>query len=249
LKVQGNIQRALNGFLSSSISDVDLYLSKNIPNFLVILAIWSRFMKNNRDRRIMKIFWFDVETTGLDARKNDIVQLAYQLEIDGEIVKSSDLKFRPINVNAIEEKALEVNGLTVDEIMQYPDAKEQYCNLVNELSQYIDKYDRNDKAYPAGYNVNFDYNFLMAFPYKVGDKYGFGSFLNHALIDPLPIINNLLAFNAISPAENRKLETMCSIFGIDINAHDAASDINATRELYYKLMCRFSFDGQDYWKR
>ena len=32
-----------------------------------------------------KVFWFDVETTGLDSKIHDIIQLACIIEINGEI--------------------------------------------------------------------------------------------------------------------------------------------------------------------
>ncbi len=196
----------------------------------------------------MKILWFDVETTGLNPDKNDIVQLGFQLEIDGNIVEQGDLRFRPINPDEIEMKALEVCNLTVEEIMGYPDAREQYENFLRILDNHIDKFNRDDKAFPAGYNVGFDYGFLMAMPRKLGDRYGFGSYFNHMLLDPMPIINNLLSVNALEPVPvNRKLETMANMFGIQIEAHDAVSDINATRELYYTLMRRFTFDGKPHW--
>jgi len=35
--------------------------------------------------------------------------------------------------------------------------------------------------------------------------------------------------------ENYKLETVCAHFGITLYAHNAISDIKATRELYYLL--------------
>ena len=37
-------------------------------------------------------------------------------------------------------------------------------------------------------------------------------------------------------AENDKLETMCNYFGIEIEAHNALSDIEATKKLY-ELIC------------
>ncbi len=40
----------------------------------------------------------------------------------------------------------------------------------------------------------------------------------------------------LNSAENDKLETMCNYFGIGIEAHNALSDIEATKKLY-ELIC------------
>lgn len=196
----------------------------------------------------MKALWFDVETTGLDSRLNDIIQLGYQLEIDGNIVTKGDLRFRPINPNNIDQTALRVCNVTTEEIMQYPDTRTQYEAFTKDIDRFIDKYNPADKAYPCGYNVFFDYQFLTALPYKIGEKYGIGSYLNHILLDPLPILNNLIAFNAIKRPPDRKLETICKIFNIPLDPHDAASDINATRELFYLLMSKVTYNGENYWR-
>ncbi len=196
----------------------------------------------------MKILWFDVETTGLDSRINDIIQLGYQLEIDGKIATEGDIRMRPVNPDAIDPTALRICNLTKDEIMQYQDTRSQYELFVKDLDRFIDKFDRADKAYPAGYNVAFDYQFLTALPYKIGERYGIGSYINHMLLDPLAILNNLIAFGAMAKPADRKLETMCKIFGIPLEAHDAKNDIIATRKLYNILMSKFAYNGIEYWK-
>ena len=186
----------------------------------------------------MKIFWFDVETTGLNPEVNDIIQLGYVFEIDGKEVESGELFLKPLNFEAIDERALQVNGITRDRLEQFPEPCIQFSKMKEILGNHIDKYDRNDKAYVGGYNVGFDYGFLSALARKCGDRYGFGSFLNHVQLDPLSIINVLHAHGKLPyDAPNRKLVTMCNVFGVDLeHAHDAVSDVKATRKLYYKVL-------------
>ena len=43
-----------------------------------------------------KIFYFDTETTGLDPKRHDIIQLAYIVEINGEVKEEGEFKLQPI---------------------------------------------------------------------------------------------------------------------------------------------------------
>jgi DNA polymerase-3 subunit epsilon len=181
-----------------------------------------------------KRFYFDVETTGLDPKENDIIQLAYIIEIDEKIEKSGDITMQPFNYETVSDEALQVHGRTLEEIKTYKKPETSYLELLGILSKYIDKYDKTDKFQPAGYNVRFDLDFLKEFFIKNGDKY-FGSFFNYKTIDPLQILYFLDGIGRIKPLENYKLITVCEYFEIEIKAHDALSDIRATKELIEKL--------------
>jgi DNA polymerase-3 subunit epsilon len=190
-----------------------------------------------------KILFFDSETSGLNPYLNDVVQLAYILEINNKIVTKGDLKFRPINENTIEEDALAIAGFTKAQVMEFPDSLEQYEKFTSDIGQYIDKYDRTDKASPAGYNVYFDYKFLMELQNKLNIKYGLGCYLNHRIQDPMLLLSILVVNGFFPDLENLKLETICKYLKIPHKAHDAMSDISATRELYYLLLKKTTFDG------
>ncbi len=112
----------------------------------------------------MKVLYFDVETTGTDPKVNDIVQLSGLIEIDGKIKEKFDFKMRPqdnglpgfIKNAIVDPEALAINGLTEEEIWNFADPKEVHKEIVKIFAKYIDKYDKSDKFYPAGYNVRFD---------------------------------------------------------------------------------------------
>jgi len=177
-----------------------------------------------------KILYFDVETTGLDPVANDIIQIGLIIEIGGREVERHDIKIQPFNYDNIELSALETHNITIDEMREYMDPKAAYRELVNILSRHVNKYDRHDKYYPAGFNVKFDLDFLKQFFLKCGDKYGVGSFQNWRYIDPLPVLYMLDCYGEIS-LPNYKLETVAEHFDIPIKAHDALSDIEATIKL------------------
>lgn len=180
-----------------------------------------------------KIFYFDVETTGINWWENDITQLGFIIEIDGEIKVEKDLLAKPVNWKTISPEALKVTGKTIEDLEKHPPAEEMYKELVDTMAQYVDKFDKNDKFYPAGYNVQFDLYFLEEFFRRNNDKY-LGSLINWKRLDPLPILY-MMDFNGSMRLPNYKLETVCNHFGIEIKAHDAFSDIRATRDLLHKL--------------
>jgi len=184
-----------------------------------------------------KIFWHDVETTGLYKDENDIHQLALLIEINGEIVEEADIKMKPTRTENIDQEALKICNVTEEQIMSYPEAKIGYCQIQAILDKHINKYNKRDKAFVGGYNVPFDYEFFNDFGKRIGQsKYGWGSYLNHCKVDPLQFVGTLQIKGLLPILANRKLGTFCEHFGIEIKAHDALSDIKATRELYLKFL-------------
>lgn len=182
----------------------------------------------------MKVLYFDTETTGIDHKIHDVVQLSGLIEIDGKVEEEFDLYCQPFDFNSINENALAVNKTTVENLKKYPTPKEMYSTFISILAKYVDKFDRNDKFTPAGYNIGFDIEFMNSFFKKNGDNY-WGSWQNWSGIDVLPIIRYLAYMKAIDPVENYKLETICQCFKIKIDAHNALGDIKATRSLLKEL--------------
>ncbi len=181
-----------------------------------------------------KILYFDVETTGLDAKFNEIIQIAYIIEVDGIIKHRGNRLMRPTNMLNVSPKALEITGKTLEEIEKYPVQESQFVRFSDDLGKYVDKFNPSDKYYVCGYNVKFDLDFLFAWFKKNNDDY-LGSWLNWKTLDPLQILYLLDSTGRIN-LHNYKLETVCKYFKIEIDAHDALSDIKATKLLYRKLV-------------
>jgi DNA polymerase III subunit epsilon len=180
-----------------------------------------------------KVFWFDIETTGLDTSKCGIVQLAGLVEINGKVEDEFDFKCKPFPGDLIFDEAIVIHGLTKEIMETFDDPAVMHRNLLSVLGKHCDKFDRLDKFYPAGYNVSFDYNFLQSFFMKNNDKF-FGSWFNHRRIDPLSVlwIGDLLGKYNL---DNYKLETVAKHFGVTLQAHNALSDVKATREIFGKI--------------
>ena len=183
----------------------------------------------------MKILFFDVETTGLDPVKNDIIQIAGIIEIDGQIKEEFNIKMQPMDYSTVEQGALDVNGITIEEIKTYQYAKEGYEQLLKIFDKYVYKFNKKDKFIPAGYNVAFDVNFLFEFFKKQKNLYC-GSYLNYHKIDPLPVLL-MLSLKGTLKLDSFKLVDVCKALEIPLlDAHDAMADIKATRDLTLRIL-------------
>lgn len=181
-----------------------------------------------------KVFYLDTETTGLDERKNDIIQLSYLVEINKEIKEEGQFFIQPFDYGAIQPRALEVSKTTIEQLKGYEQPNIVYKKVVNILDKYVDKYNRQDKFSPAGYNVGFDVGFMKNFFFKNNDKY-WGSYFTYHFLDVFNFVY-ILEYKGLLKLDNYKLITVAKFFGIDFDAHDSLSDIKTTREVFLKLL-------------
>lgn len=183
---------------------------------------------------LKKIVWLDVETTGLE-NEHDIIELAIVIFIDNVPVIRKHWYIQPFRYDNISPKALEITGHTIEKIKTFLPPHQVYLEFIDILSKYVGKFDPKDKYYIGGFNVRFDIGFLSRFFIKNNDKY-FGSFFNWKYIDVFSIVNILDFYDRIPEMQNRQLGTVCEKFNIDIETHNAMSDIIATIKLFNKLM-------------
>lgn len=184
----------------------------------------------------MKILWYDTETTGL-TENSAMFQISGVIEIDGEVKEEFDIFCHPHEDADISEQALEVTGMSREELDGFQSPKKAYEELVEIFSKYIDKFDREDKFIIAGQNVKFDIDVLNRFFKRNNDNY-LGSFLNYKQVfDTLSVYTALEIANVVPKLENHKLETICKIMGVELsNAHNSLADIKATKEVGDKLL-------------
>lgn len=186
-----------------------------------------------------KALYFDVETTGLNSFRHAIIQFACLVEIDGKVVEEWETKVRPFPTDEIDQRALEVNGITQRDLERFPHPKEVHTKMCSIFGKYVSKFEKGDKFCPIGYNVQFDIDFLQSFFKKNDDKY-YGSWMNYKIVDPLRRLHEL-DYEGKIDLPDYKLSTVCEHFAIPHNAHEALSDIKATRELR-KLLSEMKFN-------
>ncbi|HDZ27018.1 hypothetical protein LCGC14_1048880 [marine sediment metagenome] len=177
-----------------------------------------------------KLLWLDTECTGVDAFRNDIIQIGYLIEVDGQMVESSEILMKPGPNSIISPEALMKNKFTEKDFESFQSQEEGLYKFETALQRHIDRFDSRDKFVLAGYNVGFDDKFLRA-SFKRNKNDYYGSYIMWAKLDVQSFLAKYLIETDTS-LPNQKLETVCHHFGIDLDAHDALEDIKATRKLY-----------------
>ncbi|KKN53444.1 hypothetical protein LCGC14_0602280 [marine sediment metagenome] len=190
-----------------------------------------------------KIAWLDLETSGLKAYENAILQIALLIEEDGKVKDKFVSYVAPLPDDIIDNGALEVNGLDREQIKTFPDPKIVIKQLVNFLNLHVNKFDTTDKLAMAGYNVVFDDKFLRAWFKKLNEKY-YGSYFYWRRICVLDhSIHYMVLKNMILP-RGFKLAAAIEMFDVKMGkAHDAEADIIATRNVYHQINKRLFGDA------
>jgi len=189
-------------------------------------------VKNDCGNEVHKFLWFDTETTGTDPIKHDIIQIAGQIVVGGIVMDSFDYRCQPFDWDTIEEKALEKNGITREEIATFPEPDIIYGKLKRMFRKYINPYDKADKFIAGGQNVRFDIDMTHHFFKKNKDDFFF-SFVRAGVFDTLHMATMLeVKERKRIFKKGYKLEQLCEELGVPLeNAHDALADITATRQV------------------
>ena len=191
-----------------------------------------------------KVLWLDLETTGLNPIINGIAQVACLVEVGGEIVDSLYIPYiRPMKYDKIEPQALQVNGITMNQLETGEEPRAAYSTIVKLFDKYIDKFDKMDKFVLAGYFAKIDSDFMRQFFFKNGNKF-FGSYFHGALLEVSTLLAVALCEEFLPVMPNNKLDTLCKELNVEIQAHEALSDIKATRECYNKLARMMGMRGE-----
>lgn len=182
-----------------------------------------------------KILFLDLETTGVKHWENGIHQMSGYVDIDGIIQDTFNFKVKPHPSAKIEESALKIAGVTLEQVMAYPSMQEVKTKLTAILSKYVDKYSKQDKFHIAGYNnAGFDNPFFRGFFEQTGDKY-FGSWFWSDSLDAMVLASQHLK-DVRQTMVDFKLATVAQQLGIEIDEsrlHDAMYDVELTRQIYY----------------
>lgn len=183
----------------------------------------------------VKLFFFDLETTGLSHVSHGIHQIAVRLYVDYKLVKEFNCDVQPFPNDVIDEKALEIGGKTIDSLkIDHIAPNKLYTSFSNLLNANCDKFSKQDKIFLCGYNnASFDNQFLRSFFTKSGDKY-FGSYFWSSPIDVFVLASQYL-LNQRHEMPDFKLETVARKLGIDVQSqdlHNAFYDLYLTESIY-----------------
>lgn len=178
-------------------------------------------------REKYRLVWFDIETTGFNPFKNEIIEIA---AVDNAGNKFEEL-IRPSKF--IPKKITEITNISNEMVMNKKSIKEVMEIFVdfikgNEIS--------NKPVYIIGHNIHsFDMPFIKAKCAEFNIK-----FPNVYQLDTMRMSQFIL-----KDQWSHNLNSLCSLFGIDNkNAHRALSDVYATQIVYCNLCLLFKRDFQ-----
>lgn len=188
----------------------------------------------------IKTVYFDLETTGVNPNKHGVHQISGAVEIDGEIKEWFDFKVKPKRGKLVSQEALDIAGVTLEDLEGYPEMADVYKRLSGILCKYIDKYDKKDKAFFCAYNAHFDNGFMRQWLRDCGDNY-FGSYFYSGSIDVMVLALYALRRQRVD-MPSFKLMTVAEHLGVEVDesrAHDGLYDIEVTRNVLKILEERY----------
>ena len=180
--------------------------------------------------RNTELVFVDIETTGLDARIHEIIEIAFvrvtqtwasnQKPIFEKMFEWS-AKIKPEHLDVADPVALRINGYVASEWTES-------IPLEQALTEFSEK---TAGAIMVAHNVAFDAEFLD----EKFAKFGIKNMMHYHRLDTLS-----LAFGILHSAPDigrYSLGELCKYFGIiNERAHSALSDARADFELFKKLM-------------
>ncbi len=134
----------------------------------------------------------------------------------------------------VSKKALEVTNKSTKEIKSYPSATFSYFKFISWLNTHRDL---GEYYTLVAYRTQFDLEVLLSFfKDQGGTERKLYDYFHFKTLDVLQLVLFMDLYGKLPKTRNHKLETLCKHYGIQIEAHDAMSDIESTRELHKKLM-------------
>ena len=179
----------------------------------------------------------DTETTGLDNRRHEVIELAILTDYPNGKKERWVSKIKPLHIDTADPKALEINGYSEEEWESAPYFAEVYEEVQKRLRVGL----------IVGHNIQFDMNFIKEHFKRMGkdpDKYYPSSVPAHSRVEGVSrrwIDTQVLAHEHLTPMglSGLGLDAIRRFMGWDTEgAHRAEQDAEDTRALYYSLIRR-----------
>jgi DNA polymerase III alpha subunit (gram-positive type) len=180
-------------------------------------------MNNKRN-----LCFIDTETTGLDADKGEIIELAAILTTpdNSKVLKTLEVKFRMEFPERAEKKALEVNGYNDIEWAVEKCASDKAAVAVDLLHM-------TDDAILIGHNVSFDERFVDVFLRRLAYKPNWHYHKIDTVVLAWPLV-------IAGRAKWLRLGDVCEALGIKQDgAHRAMTDALTCRAIYTALIRQY----------
>ena len=158
---------------------------------------------------------FDIETTGLNSHKDDIIEIG-AVKIRNRKVIDSFSTFVHTN-RKLSARIIELTTITDEMLFGQPDI----TSALNDFLSFV-----GENGVLVAHNANFDVSFI-----KDKTKFNLNMEYNPPVIDTLELSKALM-----KDVKNHKLNTLTKKLGIKLeNHHRAVDDANATAQLFISL--------------
>ena len=180
------------------------------------------------------IYVVDVETTGLDDRLNDVIELSIH-RLSDDVQKTWCIK--PTNPANIDPDSLRINGHKLEELLhQTKEGRDRYQDpnkVIVEVENWIMEDDvPTSQRVLAGQNVGFDKGFLEQHWIKCQSKDSFP--FGRRMLDTMQI-EFFLDLCRGQMSEGYSLNNLTKKYGLkNEKAHTAAADVKVTKEVLMK---------------
>lgn len=183
----------------------------------------------------MKVVILDTETTGFEAKSNQIAQLAYLVIIDGQVEFKKNFFF---TVDKMDKGAENTHGFSIEKLKLLSEGR-RFCHHAREIFEDL------DEAMIVCHNLQFDIPFIQNEFERIGVRINppntFCTMEYYTDILKLkgkygykwPKLTEVLDYYNIEHMDiSRKMNVF---FGEASQAHDARWDIIATMEIYNRI--------------
>lgn len=164
-------------------------------------------------RGFNKYVVLDLETTGLSSEWDEIIEIAYIVIENGEVVNEFSTLINP--EYEINDFITSLTGITNEMLINAPKIEEIITKVVDDIKHYE----------LVGHNINFDINFIKS----KTDKLNYN--------DIIYCDTMLLARRLLKNLKHHRLSDLINYFEISVKEkHRALADVHATNEAYKKLV-------------
>lgn len=184
---------------------------------------------------MIKIIFFDTETTGIDSKINGMHQLAGEIVINDEVVDKFDYKINPFKGCEVDIKALAISNTKSLDFLKYHKEYQVSFMFSELLNKHLDNKNKKDKFFLAGWRApEFDVKFLEAFFDRNAGREYYKSIFRSNPID----IKTLATQYLIDECDNMidfHLVTVAKYLGIEVDEsqlHKAPYDAYLCRMVY-----------------
>jgi DNA polymerase-3 subunit epsilon len=183
-------------------------------------------------------FVIDIETTGLDSWRNEILTLSISaVKIDGHEELDSELfTFRPTRPDFFSEESEAIHGISLSKALNFPRQNLEWERFFKFLKAYAST-PQIMVCHAKWFGRYFDSTFLDCQLFLVDKLFEKRKYIHK----PVSTITMAQSLNINSASY--KLNDLCHYYSIELKHHDAVSDRKACQELFKIFHSKGGNDG------